>query len=56
MFDCTNVKRRFYQNTVSTKAQRIFETTSFDRHHSFDQEAISLSIEMLDWENMLKEK
>jgi hypothetical protein len=50
MLDCEDVSRRFHQDAVSTKARRIFETTSFDRHHSSDQseEAISLSIEMSD--------
>jgi hypothetical protein len=58
MLDCRDVSRRFHQNAVSTKARRNFETTSFDQHHSFDQseEAISLSIEMSDWENMLREE
>jgi hypothetical protein len=58
MFDCRNVSRWFYQNAVSTKTRRIFETTSFDRYHSFDQseKTINLSIEMLNWENMLKNK
>jgi hypothetical protein len=57
MFDCRNVSRWFYQSAVSTKTRRISETTSFDRHHSSNQsEAISLSIEMLDWESMLKDR
>jgi hypothetical protein len=57
MLDCRDVSRGFHQNAVSTKARRISETISSDRHHSFDQsEAISLSIEMLDWRNMLKNK
>jgi hypothetical protein len=57
MFDNKNVSRWFYQSAVSTKTRRISETTSFNRHHSSDQsEAISLSIEMLNWESMLKDK
>jgi hypothetical protein len=57
MFDCRNVSKRFYQDVVSTKTRRISETISFNRHHSFDQsEAISLNIEMSDWEDMLKDK
>jgi hypothetical protein len=41
-----------------TKTRRIFEAVSSDRHHSFDQskKTISLSIEMLNWESMLKDK
>jgi hypothetical protein len=57
MFDCRDVSKRFYQDAVSTKARRISETTSSDRHYSSDQlEAISLSIEMLDFENILKDR
>jgi hypothetical protein len=53
-----NVSKRFHQDAVSTKARGIFETTSSDRHHAFDQseESINLSIEMLDWRDMLKDK
>ncbi len=38
------------------KHEEFFETTSSDWHNSFDQskETISLSIEMLNWEDMLK--
>jgi hypothetical protein len=58
MLDCRDVNKQFKQDAVSTKTRRISETTSFDQHHSFDQskEAINLSIEMSDWENMLKDK
>ncbi len=57
MLDCRDVSRRFHQDAVSTKVRRISETTSSDRHHSFDQsEAISLSIEMKNGENMLKDR
>jgi hypothetical protein len=58
MLDCRDVSRRFHQDAVSTKAQRISETTSSDRHHSFDQseDTISLSIEMSDWGSMLKDR
>ncbi len=57
MLDCREISRRFHQSFVSSKTREIFETTSFDRHYSFDQseESISLSIEMLDWEDMLKD-
>jgi hypothetical protein len=49
MFDCKDVNEWFYQSAVSTKTRRIFETISFNRHHSFDQveKTINLNIEML---------
>jgi hypothetical protein len=57
MLDCRSVSKRFHQNTVSTKTRRIFETTLSDQYHLFDQsKAINLSIEMLNWEDMLKDK
>jgi hypothetical protein len=58
MFDCRDVNEWFYQDAVSTKAWRISEITSSDRHHSFNQseETINLSIEILSWRDMLKDK
>jgi hypothetical protein len=58
MFDFEDVSKRFYQDAVSTKARRIFERTSSNRHHSFDQskDTINLNIEMSDWESMLKDR